>query len=1112
MRQNIGVSRETIKVSFGVDGHLKLSTGMESVQKRVEEWIGQRNREGWRWSWKWPLSTRDNKKEEKQKEEYRLRRRYQLQFLCNAVKADNVEELQDILCAMVLSECVYKKPTSEVVRAVNKFKADFGGQVVSLEYVQPSLDHVPHRYLLAEAGDTLFASFIGTKQYKDVIADVNILQGAVFHEDTDRDGLFDEDATCSHEGVSHGGSWTSSKRGKPRWVKAEEQKGRPKPAAHKGFLARAKGIPALEIYRLAQKKDRRLVLCGHSLGGAVAVLATLAILRVFASSQLSKDGDEIRVKCITFSQPPVGNAALRDYVQQKGWQHHFRTYCIPEDVVPRILSPAYFQHYRSQASEGSSDGGAYRSSLRSDNCGLISEISAQTKSKPNEADHLVLGLGPVQNSFRRLSRLVPTISTHKQLNWFGRKKKVDTSLTEADPVLTSAMDERETSMQSLEIQEGVDGISLAPFSDVGKSFVEINTNTQATLGREAKSAEWVHWHRVPSLPSYVPFGELYLLGKSSIEPLSASEYTKLTSVQSVLAELRERFQSHSMKSYRSRFQKIYDLCMGNNAALGLGMEHLPNLPHLQQWLGLAVAGAVELGHIAEPVIVRTATSLVPLGWNGVPCEKNGSEPLKVDIYGYGLHFCTMIRAQVNGRWCSTIVESEAPPPPPTSSYRAEPKLQKMRIQIGGPLKQHPKQQSISDSTASDPVLGKGFTVPASNHPNQILNLQNGCSNGSENCQAEGLSEVTVHCTSDFVTVSKEVYIRLRRVRLLGVEGAGKTSLFYALLGQGKGTTSVRYEGILPDIELHEGMAGGVCFIDPAAINFQELPREVSELRHELSVGLNELRKKIDLVILVHNLSHEIPRVHQTHIDTHLRPGLSVLMDEVQAAGIPSILAMTNKFSVSADKQISAVKDVIEAYQMSPNMGVLINSRPHIVHGTGRECCVWNSSEKSLAEANGTKKKQGAVQKFISAPMNLVQLPFQKKEVILPVEGVDKLRKLVDKVLISHEESSFQELARARLSIAEAKEKMQAADALRYSQRKLNSSVSALVGASLGAGQGKGVSTKELDLQHSPIEACLEGNVLQGGDLGDEEGRGNVKTQKRNAHSPNSRLEDDQEAK
>jgi len=37
-------------------------------------------------------------------------------------------------------------------------------------------------------------------------------------------------------------------------------------------MARAKGIPALELYRLAQKKKRKLVLCGHSLGGAVSLI------------------------------------------------------------------------------------------------------------------------------------------------------------------------------------------------------------------------------------------------------------------------------------------------------------------------------------------------------------------------------------------------------------------------------------------------------------------------------------------------------------------------------------------------------------------------------------------------------------------------------------------------------------------------------------------------------------------------------------------------------------------------------------------------------------------------------------------------------------------------
>lgn len=39
-----------------------------------------------------------------------------------------------------------QRPAAEVIRAVNKFKADFGGQIVSLERVQPSSDHVPHRF------------------------------------------------------------------------------------------------------------------------------------------------------------------------------------------------------------------------------------------------------------------------------------------------------------------------------------------------------------------------------------------------------------------------------------------------------------------------------------------------------------------------------------------------------------------------------------------------------------------------------------------------------------------------------------------------------------------------------------------------------------------------------------------------------------------------------------------------------------------------------------------------------------------------------------------------------------------------------------------------------
>ncbi|XWS31208.1 hypothetical protein CRYUN_Cryun23aG0058000 [Craigia yunnanensis] len=214
-----------------------------------------------RWQWP-PWNTGDREHRPKLQQEYERRER-KLQELCRLVKADSLSDLQDILCCTVLSECVYKKPASEMIRAVNKFKADFGGQIVSLEHLQPSSDHVPHRYLLAEAGDTLFASFIGTKQYKDVMADANILQGAIFHEDVmeDIDGIEVTEANQGERQKVNGENQFNSLESKPNWIKD-----RPKPATHRGFLARAKGIPALELYRLAQKKKRKLVLCGHSLG------------------------------------------------------------------------------------------------------------------------------------------------------------------------------------------------------------------------------------------------------------------------------------------------------------------------------------------------------------------------------------------------------------------------------------------------------------------------------------------------------------------------------------------------------------------------------------------------------------------------------------------------------------------------------------------------------------------------------------------------------------------------------------------------------------------------------------------------------------------------------
>ncbi|KAK6122213.1 hypothetical protein DH2020_044041 [Rehmannia glutinosa] len=1007
---------------------------METLQRRVETWIRDQRTKilkvtwppPWRLVVKWPWPNGRREQQKKIQEELESRKK-QLQDLCYAVKAETLSDLQEILCCMVLSECVYKRPAVEMVRAVNKFKADFGGQIVSLERVQPSSDHVPHRYLLAEAGDTLFASFIGTKQYKDIMADANVFQGAIFHDNAMTDVNRTEPTELDSE-VDNGEHGSGHMETNPKQAKFT-----PKPAVHRGFMARAKGIPALELYRLAQKKRRKLVLCGHSLGGAVAVLATLAILRVIAVT--SKEPERVQVKCITFSQPPVGNAALRDYVNGKGWQHYFKTYCIPEDLVPRILSPAYFHHYNSQSPLGpanfetSPSVSKYKEGL---------DKKKAERLKENEGEQLVLGLGPVQNSFWRLSRLVPIEGLRRKLYNRGRNvDPVETSLV-ADCAATSSIEDIVTAPQSLEIEEGSDGISLRPLPEKNEEISGGVKNEKSFGNINSGGGDKKAWRSIPSLPSYVPFGQLYLLGNSSVESLSGSEYSELTSVRSVIAELKERLQSHSMKSYRSRFQRIYELCMNENAFSFLGREQELQFPHLQKWIGISVSGAVELGHIVDSPIIRAATSLVPLGWTGIPCEKNG-DPLKVDISGFGLHLCTLVQTRVNGKWCSTTVESFPSPPAYSQQHELQPEMQKMRILVGAPLRRPPKHQ-ISEDRLMPAFL--------SIDPSAVdLKLKQNMSPEMEEkfIHPDGLDDFVVFCTTDFSTVAKEVHVRTRRVRLIGLEGAGKTSLLKAILNQGKAISTTTLETLPMDVDVREGIAGGLFYSDSTGVNLQNLNMEGSRFRDELWKGIRDPNQKIDLVVLVHNLSHRIPRYGQSSASQP--PALALLLDEAKSVGVPWVLAITNKFSVSAHQQKAAINAVLQAYQSSPSSTEVVNSCPYVMPSAVGDSLSWRATDR--VPPDGTTGGQ----KLIFAPLNLVRRPFQKKPAVLPVEGVTALCQLVHRVLRSNEEAALQELARDRIFLELAKERAAARDADREAAAKSNTLSAATVGASVGAGVG-----------------------------------------------------------
>ncbi|CAN6238147.1 unnamed protein product [Urochloa humidicola] len=970
----------------------------------------------WPWppprpAWPWP-GDRRRQRERMFREEVERRRR-QLRELCRAVRIDTFAELQELLCAMVLAECVYKRPVSEMMRYINKFKSDFGG-TVSLERVQPSLDHVPHRYLLAEAGDTLFATFIGTKKYTDIIADVNILQGTLFHEDTAQD--VDPDVDSEQNDAQKG----EENLGKS-YREVSKKLRKSKPAVHRGFMARAKGIPALELYNLAQKRNRKLVLCGHSLGGAVAALATLAILRVISSSP-SKEDNRLHVKCITFSQPPVGNAALRDYVHKRGWQDYFKSYCIPEDLVPRILSPAYFHHYNAQTPEASFIN-------KTDVKSKENKDTSAEKPKGSNGEQLVLGVGPVQKSLWRLSKLVPLEGVRKSLSIIQKQTNVfGKAPSQLDSYLQSKVDESEEEPQSLEIQEGSQGIALTPLSDKDGGHNEDNNRTEKTNTSETGGSK--RWARVPSLPSYVPFGELYLLGDSSVNTLSDSEYSKMTSVQSVISELRERLQSHSMKSYRARFQKIYDSCMYANAPIFTGIEQLPQFSHLQELIGLAAADSVELGHIVEPPVIRTATSVLPLGWNGLPGGKN-AEPLKVDIIGHGLHLCTLFQAKINGNWYSTVIETL----PSTTSYslneEMQPTLQKMRILVGHPLKQPPNYTSedfvFPVITGADSTPDFGF---------ESLFEDKAC--------CKGLSGFLIYGTNDFVTVCKKVYVRTRRVRLLGLEGAGKTSLLKAMLGQVKERNSAVLECI--HVDLHgKGISSGLCYIDSTTVNLQELPLEVRRFKEELLLGEHDLSKRTDLIIAVHNLAHRIPQYQQSNT-SRPQPALSLLLDEAKALGIPWILAITNKFSVSAHEQSRLISSAMKAYQASPEMTKVVNSTPFLMPSARNSLLPIGSSEGNLGNKDPANRSA-------YLPVNFALSPFQRKDIVMHVEGVTALRQLVHQVVLNNEEPAFEELARERLSLDLAREKAASLQAKQKPPKRDGSVTAAAVGASLGAGLG-----------------------------------------------------------
>jgi len=336
----------------------------------------------------------------------------------------------------------------------------------------------------------------------------------------------------------------------------------------------------------------------------------------------------------------------------------------------------------------------------------------------------------------------------------------------------------------------------------------------------------------------------------------------------------------------------------------------------------------------------------------------------------------------------------------------------MRVRIGDPVQQSAPEQ-LSEV-------------------NEVFNGSDCDGTRSSSFEVDGLGEVTIFCSTDFMTTSREVAMRLRRVRLLGFEGAGKTSLYFALLGGEGMMLAHNFGGMLPDMDWREGVVGGVSYIDGPGVSLQDLPGDAQRLHKELAVKVGPYSKKLDLVILVHNLAHKIPQMRASS-----RPALALLLDEVAAARVPFILTITNKFAVSADRRQIATMGVMDTYQVPLNRSVVVNSCPHVVHGVATD---------SLVE---TESSGWQPQRIISGSMNLVQRPFRKNPMVQKAEGIENLQALVHSVLLEQEEAAMKEFSKQVLAYQDAKD-MDQLKAINHGRDRFAGATTA---AGIGAGFG-----------------------------------------------------------
>ena len=105
---------------------------------------------------------------------------------------------------------------------------------------------------------------------------------------------------------------------------------------HSGFLKRAEMFPIHRILSDHQFKNMDIVVCGYSIGGAIA---SIVAIKLFIG--LKHRFQKRLVKCITFGAPPVGDQNLQQFVAQQMSPYIYNFVNI-NDPVPKLLMYTQF--------------------------------------------------------------------------------------------------------------------------------------------------------------------------------------------------------------------------------------------------------------------------------------------------------------------------------------------------------------------------------------------------------------------------------------------------------------------------------------------------------------------------------------------------------------------------------------------------------------------------------------------------------------------------------------------------------------------------------------------------------------------------------------------------